>query len=113
MNGNGHGKMILTRDQILAAVDLKIELVEVPEWGPNAAVYVRNLSGKGRDEFEGSRYKLNGEKIELLHDNTRAALLVRTLCDETGALNFTKHDIEALGQKNAAALDRCFEVAQR
>jgi hypothetical protein len=35
------------------------------------------------------------------------------LCDEAGNLTFTEQDVWALGEKNAAVLDRLFEVAQR
>ena len=106
------GKAALTRDQILGAIDMKIEPVFVPEWG--GTVYVRNLNGKGRDAFEGSRYRLKeNNKVEMVHDNTRAKLLSLTLCDEHGALLFSEEDVEVLGEKNAAALDRIFDVAQR
>lgn len=106
------GKGGLTREQMLAAQDVTIESVFVPEWG--GSVYVRNLKGKLRDKFEGSRIRIkdNG-KVEMIHDNTRARLLALTICDETGALLFEEEDIAALGEKNAAALDRIFDVAQR
>jgi hypothetical protein len=106
------GKGALTRDQILGAIDLHIESVYVPEWG--GTVYVRNLNGKGRDAFEGSRIRIKeNNKVEMIHDNTRARLLALTVCDEKGTLLFTTEDIEALGEKNAATLDRLFDVAQR
>ena len=106
------GKGGLTRDQILCAIDVHIEAVFVPEWG--GTVYVRNLNGKGRDAFEGSRIRIKeNNKVEMVHDNTRARLLALTVCDETGALLFTEQDIEALGAKNAATLDKLFDVAQR
>ena len=103
--------MGLTRDQILGAVDLHIEAVSVPEWG--GTLYVRNLTGKGRDAFEGSRIKIKDNKVEMVHDNTRARLLALTVCDESGALLFSAEDIEALGEKNASTLDTLFDVAQR
>ena len=111
MEQNGHGTKGLTREQILAATDIKIEAVDVPEWG--GVVYVRNLKGRARDKFEGSRFRMKGDKVEILHDNTRANLLALSLCDEQGTLIFTEADIVELGEKNAAVLDRCFEVAQR
>jgi hypothetical protein len=107
----GNGKSPLTRDQILAAMDATIEAVDVPEWG--GVVHVRNMTGRQRDQFERSRYKMIGDKVEIIHENTRAALLAVSLCDANGTLLFTKEDIEALGEKNGAALDRLFDVAQR
>lgn len=111
MNGNGVMRTALTRDQILAATDSVIEAVEVPEWG--GLVYVRNLKGRARDQFEGSRYRMKGDKVEVIHENTRAKLLSLCLCDEAGNLLFTEQDVWALGEKNAAVLDRLFETAQR
>ena len=103
--------MSLSRDQILSAGDVTIEEVQVPEWG--GSVYVRSLNGRARDRFESSRFKLKGDKVEMIHDNTRAVLLSLSLCDEAGTLLFSEADVAALGEKNAAAMDRCFDVAQR
>jgi len=103
--------MGLTRDQILSVSDLTIEAVEVPEWG--GTVYVRNLPGRLRDKFDASRYRLQGNKVEVIHENTRATLLALSLCDEHGTLLFTEQDIEALGEKSAGVLDRLFDIAQR
>jgi hypothetical protein len=106
------GKGSLTREQMLGAIDVQIESVFVPEWG--GTVYVRSLQGKGRDQFEGSRVRIKADgKVELVHDNTRARLLALTVCTEAGALLFSEEDVAALGEKNAAALDRIFDVAQR
>lgn len=112
-DSNGHAvKCVLTRDQILAATDMRIEEVDVPEWG--GSVFVRNLNGRARDKFESSRYKVSQDgKVELIHDNTRATLLALSLCDEVGTLLFSIADVQALGEKNGATLDRLFEVAQR
>jgi hypothetical protein len=105
-------KASLTREAILAARDVTIERVEVPEWG--GEVYVRNLSGKSRDAFDGSRVRVrSGNQVEMIHDNTRARLLSMTLCDEQGALLFSADDIEVLGEKDSGVLDRLFDIAQR
>lgn len=101
----------LTREQILGAADRTIEAVEVPEWG--GVVHVRSLNGRARDKFDASRFRLKGDQVEMIHDNTRAMLLSLSLCDEAGTLIFSEADIVALGEKNAAVLDRLFDVAQR
>jgi len=103
--------MGLSREQILSASDLKIEEVQVPEWG--GSVFVQSLNGKARDKFESTRFKLKGDKVEMIHDNTRAVLVSLCACDEAGTLLFSEGDVAALGAKNAAALDRVFDVAQR
>jgi len=112
MKGNGGpAKAVLTREQILAAVDMKIEEVAVPEWG--GVVYVKALSGRARDQFDASRYRLKGKEVEMIHENTRATLVALSVCDPAGQLQFSEADVKALGEKNALALERVFEVAQR
>lgn len=100
--------MVLTKDEILSAEDLKREEVDVPEWG--GAVFVRMLTGRERDNLEAFwlRSKEAGS-----YANARATLVALTVCDESGARLFSDADIEALGGKSAAALDRLSDVAQR
>jgi hypothetical protein len=95
------------RDQILGADDLPVEEVEVPEWG--VTVRVRTMMGYERDAFEAS--VVQGEKRNL--DNLRARLCAMCIVDEDGNRVFSESDAEALGRKNAGALDRVFAVAQR
>jgi len=97
----------LTRDAILGVQDLKTERVPVPEWGGD--IYVRGMSGAERDAFEQSL--MVGDKFT--PDNVRARLAARCICDEKGERLFSDADIVVLGAKNAAALDRVYDVAQR
>lgn len=99
----------LTREQILGADDIKTETVRCPEWGGD--VLVKSMSGADRDAFEQSI--VNGKGEVVLHENIRAAILVRTIVGPDKKPLFTAGDIAALGEKSAAALDRCFTVAQR
>lgn len=98
---------MLSREQILNIDDIKIEEVEVPEWG--GSVMVKGMNGKERDAFELSF--LEGSKVS--SQNIRAKLVSLTVIDEEKKPIFTVADIDALGQKSAKALDRIFEVAQR
>lgn len=102
---------LLTRDSILAAEDLRTERVAVPEWG--GAVCIRTLTGLERDAFEATWYEGRGTSRRENFANLRARLVVLTAVDESGARLFNEDDTKALGAKNAAALDRCFAVAQR
>ena len=102
---------LLTRDSILNADDLPFEDVHVPEWG--GMVRVRTLTGRERDEFEaGILSGPTGERI-VVHDNLRARLVSLTVVDEKGKRVFTTKDMEPLGLKSAAALDRIFSVSMR
>lgn len=100
--------MIIGRDSILAAADLKTETVTVPEWGGD--VIVSCLSAYDRDAFEASMIG-NGEKPDLT--NLRARLVARCIVDESGDRTFSDEDITALGKKSASAINKLFVVAQR
>jgi len=100
--------MMLDRDTILAAQDLPMESLNVPEWG--GTVHVRVMTGAERDAFEASLIA-GGGKTNVA--NVRARLAVLCICDESGQRLFGDDDVTPLGQKSAAALDRIFTVAQR
>jgi len=102
---------MLSKDQILSATDAKIVKLEVPEWGGH--IFLKNMSGTERDQFEAETYVQKGKNIEFNRVNFRARLLVRAICDEQGTNIFTRKDIDALGKKSAKALDRCFSAAQK
>lgn len=96
---------MLTRDQILGASDLPVEVVSVPEWGGD--VGVRVMTGAERDRFEQSMAAAKGRTL----DNVRAGLVAVVACDEAGNRLFEPQDVAALGGKSAAALDRVFTAA--
>lgn len=99
---------LLSRDQILSADDLTHEDLPVPEWG--GTVRVRSLTGTERDAFEVS-VSPDGKKTNLA--NVRARLVAKTVVDEQGNALFTDTDVIKLGLKNAAALNRVWDVARK
>lgn len=105
---DGAKAALLDRAAILAASDLAHEDVPVPEWG--GVVRIAAFSAAARDSFElwvvQSRQK--GSFV-----NVRAALVARCAVDAEGRRLFSDSEVEALGAKSAAALDRLFEVAGR
>ncbi len=103
--------MILTAQQILAADDLEIEQVAVPEWG--GEVLVKALTGTERDRFEQDSVKGKGSDARINLVNIRARLVALSVVGEDGRRIFTSGDVEALGRKSASALQRVFDVAQR
>jgi len=102
---------LLTREEILQAEDLPTEDVEVPEWG--GSVLVQGLTGAERDAFESTVVELRGRKTHLNMQNARAKLCAMAMVDEQGERVFRDGDVEELGQKSGAALQRVFQVAQR
>jgi hypothetical protein len=101
---------LLTKSAILAADDLKTEDVDVPEWG--GTVRVRAFSGRERDAFEASLVRGDGKDRKVDLTNMRARLVALTVVDDSGQKVFTQDDVDLLGAKSGAALDRVFSVAQ-
>jgi hypothetical protein len=97
--------MALTAEQILAADDAGLKKVAVPEWGGD--VYVRVMSVGERDEYE----RMWIGKRETGIENFRTQYLARVLCDEKGALLFTRDQVSKLAGKSGAVMSRLFEVA--
>ena len=102
---------LLSKTAILAAQDLQTEDVEVPEWG--GAVRVRSFTGRERDAFEASMVRGEGRDRKVDLTTMRARLVGLTVIDETGQRLFTDEEVDLLGAKSGAALDRVFAVAQK
>ena len=102
----------LDREAILAAEDRPMERHAVPEWGGH--VFVVTISGYERDQFDRYMARHVDEKTDqIVGCNWRSALLARCLSNSRGELLFSEEDIEALGRKSGAVLDRLFAVARR
>lgn len=104
---------ILDRNQILAANDITIELLPVPEWG--GEVYVKTISAAERGLLEARMVEMgrDGQPKNIKLENLTTYIAFLSICDETGKRLFTSQkDIEELGKKSAAALDRVAEKAQ-
>ena len=102
---------LLSKTAILAAQDLQTEELEVPEWG--GAVRVRSFTGRERDAFEASMVRGDGRDRKVDLTNMRARLVGLTVIDEAGQRLFTDDEVDLLGAKSGAALDRVFAIAQK
>ena len=102
---------LLSRAEILQALDLPRERVAVPEWGGD--VFVRALNGSERDSLEAWMLEMNGKGAQDLYGNMTARLAAMTMVDEQGNNLFEMGDVVVLGRKSANALRRVVEVAQR
>lgn len=99
------------RDQILAADDLPREQVDTPEWGVDH-VWIRGMTAAERDAYEQSLTERGPDgsvRPKRSMRNLRAAFVVRILVDEDGERIFSDADADALGDKNAALIDRLWE----
>lgn len=110
---------MLNKDQITKADDLTKEKVMVPEWRAegqaekDAFVFVRCLTGTERDKFESEVILSRGKNTEVNMKNLRARLLVCTIVDDKGIRLFSDKDIDIIGAKNGAVVDRLFSIAQK
>lgn len=100
--------VMLSKNDILKAVDSKTVEVEVPEWG--GSVLIGTMSGFARDQFEAG---LLGKGGGVNSVNIRAKLAAATIVDDKGDLVFSDKDVAALGKKSSVALDRIFEASQK
>lgn len=107
-----NGDELLSKDEILAMDDIPMEEVIVPEWG-GKKVLVSGLTAAGKNAYEASvlEFKGNSRKVKL--ENSTAKLLVRAIVNRQRQPIFTETDIEKLGRKSSAALERLVTVAQR
>ena len=100
---------LVTADAILNLDDVKVERLEVPEWGKDgvpAVVYIRTFEGSKRDYLE--RMVSDNDKRQMC--NFRAEFAVRVICTEGGGPVFTDLQATLLGKKSAAALDRILDA---
>lgn len=102
-------KRFANKAAILAAQDLPVAEMEVPEWG--AWVRVRTLTAGERDTFESEVVQNNGRNTRTNTRNIRAKLVAACLVDEDGRPLFGLADVEALSAKSAKAMDRIFGKA--
>lgn len=104
--------MPLSRDEILRAVDLPTEAVDVPEWG--GTVLVRGLTAKERLDIAREITGPDGKVDHALTLDLQIGLPFKCMVDLDGKRLFdSPDDLRLLKNKSAAALERVFDVAQR
>ena len=104
---------LLTKAAILAADDRPTEEVEVPEWG--GSVLVRGMTGKDRDEYFAQQTIQHGRQTIQDITNASAKIVARCLVDPQSPEErmFTDAEVEELGRRSSAALERVGKVAAR
>jgi len=93
---------VLSKGAILAADDVKLKTVDVPEWG--GAVYMRVISGADRDKFEQA---YSDKELGMF----RVRFLAASICDENGSRLFSDEEIDELGRKSSIVINRLFNAA--
>jgi hypothetical protein len=105
-------KKFLSKADALAADDIPVRDVEVPEWG--GWVRIRGLDGKAASQFSRQLVKIgkDGKPQATGLDNFMAKLLAVTIVDqESGKPIFNEDDLAALGAKSAKVLKRLSDIA--
>lgn len=100
---------LLTREQIIQAQDMQVEHVAVPEWGENAMVGVRVMTGREHAEFTARILAVKEDEAF----SQRALVCALTLCDDQGGRLFSQDEVSILETKSAQVLERLYEVACR
>lgn len=105
-------KNLLSKDDILAMDDLKMEEVVVPEWN-GRPVLISELTAAGKNAYQASVVEMQGSIAKPKLEHSTAKLLVRALVDAKRQPIFAETDIIRLGSKSAAVLERLAKIARR
>jgi hypothetical protein len=95
----------LSKEQILAADDMGLLKLSVPEWGGD--VYIRVMTVGERDAYENEWQRKRDTGV----DDFRTKFLVRCLVDEKGNRLFDNNDVMRLSQKSARVMNRVWLAA--
>ena len=115
-NEQKRGKL-LGRDSLMQPDSLKKEKVVIDEAGNY--VFVRQMSGRERDNFEQSLFEFvvdqDGNQVQRQKaEDFRAKLAVQVICDEEGNNLLNADDIRYISTKwSADKLEKIAQVAQR
>jgi hypothetical protein len=101
-----------TKDQIKAAKPAR-ERLATPAWGADSEVWVRGLSGRGRDLWDAGNFKRQAGQIVPKPEDRRARMAVLTCEDEAGLKLFSDEDVAWLTETDGDTLDRIYETAAR
>ena len=109
-------KGLLSREKLLEKQHLEVVKVDL---GDDVHVFVRQMTGHERDEFERSlvhRFKDAKGKYDydMRLDDYRSKLAVHTVCDDTGKLLLQSNDYKQLSTSiSALRLEKIINEAQR
>src|SRR6185369_5125523 len=96
----------LTPADVIGKKRMVLANVPCPEWGGD--IWVRNISGTQRDEFDFWVQDHARQAKPMIF--MRAKLVAMSWCDESGApVTITEADVLKLSEEDAVPLDRLFE----
>lgn len=98
---------LLSRSQVLEAVDLSSEDIEVPEWG--GTIRLQQMNAEESSAFSKSLDEHNARGGQ----NGMYLMLIHSARDLEGNLLFTEEDLPALKKKSIDVLNRLQRIALR
>jgi carbamoylphosphate synthase large subunit len=113
---------LLTRDAFFQSNYLKIEQVDVTEWGaidPETGkpeptfICVRELTAAENNRFERSVSTIKGKKTEFDQEKYLQKLAIAICCDENRNPIFNASDVESFSEKSITPLSRILVAHQR
>ena len=104
---------LLNKQDFFKVQDITIEPVALP--APyEGVVYVRTMTGEEWDAYQDSilvRDKDGKREVDL--KNSRAKMIVQSICDADGVALFTEKDIPELSKRGSKVLEVMAKAAQR
>jgi len=97
---------MLDKKAILAASDLGLKEIQMKEWG--GSVYIRQLSGKEREEFEEETTNLDSSEKQTDQVNAMAVFCSYIICDDKRNRLFTSEEADQLAEKSFNSLKHVF-----
>lgn len=100
---------LLTKAQIIAADDIRTQVIDVPEWGEGAQVKIKAWSVAQADAY-GSMILNRKDDVQFIAQ-LRETTVSMSIVNEDGSPMFTAKDMAALGKKSPAAINRVHRAA--
>jgi hypothetical protein len=106
--------MSLSRDKLLAPLQVKREKVELPEFGEGEFVFVHGMTAREKNAHDSSLMNAKWTGVDRVKVATsKERMIVKCVRDETGQPIFQPDDVEAISQWPADVANRVFDVANR
>jgi hypothetical protein len=105
---------ILTREQMAAVLPVKRELVEMPEFGEGAGVYVYGLTAREKADYDASMMKPDMTAVDKRKaKEMKPRLIIAAVRDNDGKQIFTLDDVAMINAWPSSVLERVHDVAHR
>jgi hypothetical protein len=111
-----NGRLVLNRDAIKRASDIRTEFVPTPEWADgnaDAGIFVRSLTGRERADWQSSTVSQTKRGTSVDFHESTVGLVVLGACDEFGNAIFGDNDKQWLLDKSSGCLERVSDAIMK